>query len=211
MIKIIISKDPSTQFLFEIIDRLKINGIDLELTEVHPNEESYSKSFEKVSKFDKDSTIVFLGHGTNDRLYGGEDLPSFEKKDFINKKQMSLFESQNIFALSCNSAGLIKSSHRLSKLKKSIGFGGLPTSKEEIEDDKKLKELEVSESTIEEFKSAIVETVSTALSLYHADFNQLYDYLSLLIDKRINKAVIIDNDRNLADLLFNMRNEMIIY
>jgi hypothetical protein len=138
-------------------------------------------------------------------------LPDFRKKEFIKLTQMNVFENQNLFALSCNSAGLIKKSYKLSKLNKSIGFGGLPTSKDEIEDDKKLREQGVSESTIEDFKSEIVNIASIALALHHNDFNKLSDYLTLLLDQRINNAVLVKKDRNLADLLFKMRYEMVLY
>ena len=211
MIQIIISIDPSTQFLFEIIDKLKSFQIDFNLTELHPNSKSYSDSFNLISEFDKNSVIVFLGHGTDEKLYGGEQLPDFKKKEFIKSTQMNVFENQNLFALSCNSAELIKKSYKLAKLNKSIGFGGLPTSKDEIEDDKKLREQGVSESTIEDFKSEIVNIVSIALVLHHNDFNKLSDYITLLLDQRINNAVLVKKDRNLADLLFKMRYEMVLY
>ena len=211
MIQVIISIDPSTEFLFEIINKLKSYHIDFNITELHPTNESYLEAYDKVTRFDKNSVILFLGHGTDEKLYGGENLPAFEKKEFIRLQQMNVFENQNLFALSCNSAGLIKKSHRLSKMAKSIGFGGLPTSKEEINNDKKLKEQGVSESTIEDFKREITDTVSIALTLYHNDFNKLFDYLTLLLDQRINNAVLKKKDRNLADLLFKMRNEMVLY
>jgi hypothetical protein len=211
VIQIIISIDPSTQFLFEIIDKLKSYQIELNVTELHPTEESYSKSYENVSKFEKNSVILFLGHGTDEKLYGGELLPDFKKKEFIKLTQMNVFANKNLFALSCNSAGLIKKSYKLAKLNKSIGFGGLPTSKDEIEDDKKLREQGVSESTIEDFKSEIVNIASMALVLHHNDFNKLSDYITLLLDQRINNAVLVKKDRNLADLLFKMRSEMVFY
>jgi hypothetical protein len=211
VIQIIISIDPSTQFLFEIIDKLRSYQIELNVTELHPTAESYSKSYEDVSKFEKNSVILFLGHGTDEKLYGGELLPDFKKKEFIKLTQMNVFANKNLFALSCNSAGLIKKSYKLAKFNKSIGFGGLPTSKDEIEDDKKLREQGVSESTIEDFKNEIVYTVSNAISLHYQDFNKLSDYLTLLLDKRINNAVLVKKDRNLADLLFKMRYEMVLY
>ena len=211
MIQIIISIDPSTQFLFAIIDKLKTSRINFNLIELHPNFESYSESLNLISKFEKNSFILFLGHGTDEKLYGGEQLPAFEKREFIKFDKMNVFESQNLFALSCNSAGLIKKSHRMSNINKAIGFGGLPTSKEEVDDDKRFREQGVSSSTIEDFKNEIVYTVSNALSFYYQDFNKLSDYLTLLLDQRINNAVLVKNDRNLADLLFKMRYEMVLY
>lgn len=211
MIKIIISIDPSTRFLFKIIKNLQINGIEFQLTEIHPNEHSYSASFEVISKFDRNSIIIFLGHGQSNQLYGGEYLDSFPKKPFIKLNEMNIFKDQYLFLLACDSASLIKSSFRQSKTNKSIGFGGLPTSIEEVENDKKLSVEGISEKTIEDFKTEIVDTVSIALTYYYNDFNRLTDYLTIFIDQRINNAILVKKDRNLADLLFKMRNEMVLY
>lgn len=211
MIQIIISIDPSTQFLFEIINILKSKKLELDVTEIHPTKTVYSEAYLRVSQFDKNSVVLFLGHGTDEKLYGGESVPDFEKKEFIKFSQMNVFENQNLFALSCHSAGLIKKSHRLSKMHKSIGFGGIPTSEYEINDDKWLREQGVSKETVEDFKNEIVNIISSAFALHYRDFNKLSDHLRLLLDQRINNAVLVKKDRNLADLLFKMRNEMVLY
>jgi hypothetical protein len=211
MMQIIISIDPSTNFLFEIIKNLQNKEIKFNLIEIYPNEESYIKSLEAISMFEKKSFVLFLGHGTNEKLYGGEKLPSFPKKEFVNVNQMGIFENQNLFLLSCDSSGLLKSSFKIAKLSKSIGFGNLPTSKEEIDEDKKLKNQGISENTILEFKNLIVSTISESIIYNHKNFDKLKDYLTLFIDKEINNAVLIKKDRNLADLLFKMRNEMVIF
>lgn len=211
MIHIIISIDTSTQFLFEIVDNLKKNNIDCHVYEIHPNDNSYSSIFEAIVNLDKNSHILFLGHGQSNQLYGGECLKTFPKKAFIKLNEMSIFKDQYVFLLACDSANLIKSSFKQSKMLKSIGFGGLPTSMEEVEKDKKLSSDGISEQTIEDFKKEIITTVSATLSLYYKDFNKLSDYLILLLDQRINNAILNKNDRNLADLLFKMRNEIVIY
>ena len=211
MIYIIISIDPSTQFLFEIINNLKKNGLEFKVLEIHPNEKSYAKTLEEISKFEKKSQIIFLGHGQSNQLYGGESLNLFPKKAFVKLNEMNIFQEQNLFLLACDSASLIKSSFRQSRVIKSIGFGGLPTSLEEVEKDKKLSAEGISEQTIKDFKNEIVNTVSLALALHHKDFNRLSDYLTLLIDQRINNAILVKKDRNLADLLFKMRYEMVLY
>jgi hypothetical protein len=211
VIYIIISIDPSTQFLFEIINNLKKSGLEFKVLEIHPNEESYAKTLEEISSFEKKSKIIFLGHGQSNQLYGGESLNLFPKKAFVKLTEMNIFQEQNLFLLACDSASLIKSSFRQSRVIKSIGFGGLPTSLEEVEKDKKLSAEGISEQTIEDFKNEIVNTVSIALALHHKDFNRLSDYLTLLIDQRINNAILVKKDRNLADLLFKMRYEMVLY
>ncbi len=211
MIHIIISIDPSTQFLFEIIVKLKQYGTNCNVYEIHPNDESYSKTFDIISNLERNSRVLFLGHGQSNQLYGGESFESFPKKAFIKLNEMSIFKDQHLFLLACDSADLIKSSFRHSKMSKSIGFGGLPTSMEEVEKDKKLCSEGISEQTIEDFKNEIVFTVSNAISLHYQDFNKLSDYLTLLLDQRINNAVLVKKDRNLADLLFKMRYETVLY
>lgn len=211
MIHIIFSIDPSTEFLYSIVKELEISGLKFELLEVQPDEKSYIDTFDTISKFEKNSVIIFLGHGQPNQLYGGECLDSFPKRPFIKLSEMHIFQEQYLFLLACDSANLIKSSFRLSKIKKCIGFGGLPTSIEEVENDKRLSAEGISEKTIEDFKSEIVYTVSIALKLYNNDFNKLTDYLRLIIDQRIIHAVLIKQDRSLADLLFKMRNEIVLY
>jgi len=216
MIYVIISIDPSTNFLFEIVDNLKSNDfIKFVLVEIHPNDISYQNSFESISKFEKNSIVLFLGHGQPNQIYGGEIPKQYLKKPIVKLNEMSIFQDQSLFLLACNSSELIKSSFRYSKFVKSIGFGGLPTSIEEIQKDKKLSLEDISNETIEEFKKAIVETVSESLIYFFKrndnDFIFLKDYLILLIDKKINESIFLKNNRSLADLLFRMRNEMVIY
>lgn len=187
------------------------NGIKCNVYEIHPNDESYSKTFDIVSSLERNSRVLFLGHGQSNQLYGGECLETFPKKPFIKLNEMSVFKDQYLFLLACDSADLIKSSFRNSKMSKSIGFGGLPTSMEEVEKDKKLSSEGISEQTIEDFKNEIVYTVSNAILLHYQDFNKLSDYLTLLLDQRINNAVLVKKNRNLADLLYKMRYEMVLY
>ncbi|MDI1256937.1 MAG: hypothetical protein PSV16_12645 [Flavobacterium sp.] len=215
MMQILISVDPSTKFLYGIIEYLNSKTINFDVIEIQPSDDSYESAKETILNLKKGSSIIFLGHGREDRIYGGENLPSYEKKSLASREEMKIFEAQNIFILACNSADLLKSTFMLCKFQKSIGFGGLPTSEEEVEDDKKLSLIGISPETISKFKSAIVETVSGALEKYCVSgdnsFYYLKDNLILLIDKKINYAIFEENDRNLADLLFNMRNEISLY
>jgi hypothetical protein len=215
MTEVIISIDPSTDFLIEIIENFKKNGIEYNLTEIQANDESYQNTLDTISNFNTNSNVIFLGHGQSDQLYGGEMLDNYPKKPIVKLNEMGIFKAQNLFLLACDSSSLLKSSFRFSKTNKSIGFGGLPTSIEEIEDDRKLSSEGISEETIEKFKTAIVDVVSSSLSNYllHEtdDFIHLKDNLVLQIDEKINNAILVEKNRNLGDLLFKMRNEMVIY
>ncbi|PCI35466.1 MAG: hypothetical protein COB60_02890 [Flavobacteriaceae bacterium] len=215
MIIVIISVDPSTKFLFEIVESLKSNSIEFKLIEVHPNEDSYKSCLDNIAKLPENTTILFLGHGQDNQIYGGELLDDFPKQSLVKKNEMGIFKNQNLFLLACDSASLIKSSFRIAKTKKAIGFGPLPTEIEEVESDKKLANEGITLDTIELFKQAINETVILSLLEYFKDesigFIFLKDYLNLHLNKRINKAILEENNRNLADLLFNMKNDMVIY
>ncbi|OOG18828.1 hypothetical protein BWD42_02385 [Sphingobacterium sp. CZ-UAM] len=211
MIQIIISIDPSTDFLYGIVENFKNKNINYNLTEIHPNEESYESAFEFISNVTKKTVIIFLGHGQPNLLYGGESSEHFPKRAFVKLNEMAIFEGQYLFLLACNSASLIRSSFKQSKTINSIGFGALPTSLEEVENNRRLESEKISKATIEDFKQEIVITVSDAIIRYHNDFNRLSDYLALLLDQRINNAVLVKKDRLLADLLFHMRKELIIF
>ena len=175
MIVVIISIDPSTLFLFKIIEELKSNSIEFLTIEVHPNNESYKDCLEQLKNLPENTTILFLGHGQDDQIYG----------------------------------------FRIAKTNKAIGFGPLPTEMEEVDNDKKLANEGITLDTIELFKQAINETIILSLLEYFKDeskdFIYLKDYLNLLLNKRINKAIFEEDNRNLADLLFNMKNDMVIY
>jgi len=215
MITVIISVDPSTNFLFDIVKGLKSNSIKFELIEVHPNKDSYTNCLNKIKNLPENNTILFLGHGQDNQIYGGELLHSFPKQPLVRKNEMGIFKNQNLFLLACDSSSLIKSSFRIAKTKKAIGFGPLPTEIEEVENDKKLAVSGITLDTIELFKQAINETVILSLLEYFRDeskgFIFLKDYLNLHLNKRINKAILEEDNKNLADLLFNMKNDMVIY
>ena len=209
---IIIPIDPSTNFLFDIVSEL--NQVSIKLIKVEANDISYSNSLNSISEIPDNSNIIFLGHGTSNKLYGGES-ERFDKKELVSVRTMRIFRNQNIFLLACNSALLLKSSYRLSNIKKAIGFGSLPTSKEEIDDDKRLSKTGIDDKIIELYKQEIVRIISQGINHFiqskNADFIDLKNYIDLLLLKRINNAVIKDNNPLLADLLFKMKKEMVIY
>ncbi len=211
MINIVFSVDPSTEFLSGIISNLDKSKIANNLLRIEPTDESYSSVFNEIAQMKKNSIILFLGHGHSSQLYGGECPNSFPKKAFVKKGEMNLFNQQFLFLLACNSADLIKSSVVSSKITKAIGFGELPTSMEEIENNRRLSTAGISISTIELFKKEIVDSISKAFTLVNYDFNKLSDYLRLIIDKKINNAILIEKDNNLALLLFRMRQQMLSY
>lgn len=207
MINVIFSIDPTTAFLSSISANLKNAGIELNIIEIQPCNDSYTEAINLVQKLPKNSIILFLGHGQDNQLFGGES-EAFKKDTFIKDTDMNIFSEQLLFLLACDSSELLKRSFRLSKIKKSIGFSALPTEMEEIEKDRKLS-LYIKENTVIKFRSAIVNVISQAFIEFYKvgtpDFIWLKDYLILLINKKINQAVLEEKDNGLADLLFNMK------
>jgi hypothetical protein len=192
------------------VENLSAYGLRYNLVQIHPNNESYAATLDSISKFKKKSLVLFLGHGQSDQLYGGES-ENFPKKSIVRATEMNIFQEQYLFLLACNSASLVERSFRMSNACKSLGFGALPTSIAEIESDRKLSGEGISEHSIEMFKEAIVQVVAEAIIRSNSDLSRILDYLKLLIDKKISGVVITDKDRNLADLLFRMRYEMVLY
>ena len=206
-VNVIFSIDPTTAFLSTINKTLKEAGVGLNVIEIHPSNESYVAAINMVRNLPRNSIILFLGHGQDNQLFGGES-ETFKKDVFIKDTEMNIFYEQFLFLLACNSSDLLKRSFRLSKIKNSIGFGALPTEMSEIEKNRKLNAYITKESVIK-FGEALVDLVSTAFIEFYKkeepDFIWLKDYLGLLINKKINQAVLEENDNGLADLLFNMK------
>lgn len=127
---------------------------------------------------------------------------------------MSIFKGRNIFILACDSTELLRQSFQQSGIKKSIGFGALPTDLKEVENNKKLSGQDINQDVINLYKEVIVKSISTALCNYllkHKDFINLYNYLRLLLNKEINDSVLSSKNRILADLIYKMRDEMKVY
>lgn len=210
MINVVFSIDPTTDFLSDILKNLIDVGIETNLIEIHPSKESYNTAKEKIKNLPKNSVILFLGHGQDNQLFGGESK-TFTKDSFIKDNEMSIFSGQLVFLLACDSSDLLKRSFRFSKIKKSIGFGALPTEMAEIQQDKKLNTY-IKENSVIKFREAIVDLISKAFIEFYKmeklDFIWLKDYLLLLINKKINQSILEENDEGLADLLFCMKSEL---
>lgn len=201
----------------EIPERIEQKyGADIfELITVQTGEDSYSKAFSQIEALPQASVILFLGHGTGEKLYGAESN-SFPKKSLINKSQAKVFSEKFIFLLSCNSNDFIKGTFSFSKAISSIGFGSLPTEMAEVENSKRLKEQGVNKETINKYKNSMIELVSDSfcdMIESKLSFSQLGNSFLLRLNKKISQVILEDttskDNRILADLLFQMKSEMI--
>jgi len=211
---IIFPKDPSILFLKTIIKKLEEKEIKFDLIEVFPNQASYDSTIDKLKATNDNDLIIFLGHGSPDRIYGGES-DDFNKKALVKISEMNIFKDKNLFLLACDSTSLLKSSFNIAKIKKSIGFGPLPTELTEL-NSTKFKSLGATEETIEEFKTKITKIISNSLIYFLINYDDLSlldlkDNITLLINKEINNSILSEKNRPLADLLFYMKTDLAVY
>lgn len=208
MLFFIYPKDETTEFLEPIYLEAKDSVGEDNVTLISFDNRSYQENFEQVKNLPKGSNIIFLGHGRENRLYGLFD-ESFEP--FVESNKMWVFNEKNLFALACKSTHLLTYCFHRTSINHSIGFGHLPTSVEEVDEIKKIKHLKVSDDEIEEFKSIIVEAVSMSIIKFYNEglcFSQIYNHLRLLLNKKMNDAVLVYKNRNLAELIFQMLADM---
>ncbi len=210
MIYIVYPDDPSTAFLKPIVTSLQASGVELHVIKVEASDDSYKSAFEEVNNISKSAFTMFMGHGTDDELLGGESS-NFKRKPFIKKNEMGIFKQKDVLFLSCNSEGLIKNARRIAGFSSSLSFGALPTSYQEVENNRKLNKLGLTNDSIDEFKEILVNSVLEAVQYSlgkDCSLETVYNYLRLLINRKISSLVLEDNNTSLANLLFQVKQEM---
>ena len=208
MLYFIYPKDETTKFLEPIyLEVLSVFGEE-RVTLISFEKNSYKENFDIVKELPSGSNIFFLGHGRDNRLYG---LFDESLTPFIESNKMWVFNDQNLFALACKSTHLLTYCFHRTSISHSIGFGNLPTSTEEVDEIKKIKHLDISDEDIEEFKNIIIEVVSLSIIKFYNEelcFSDIYKHLRLLLNKKMNNAVLVSKNRNIAELIFQMLSDM---
>lgn len=209
MIYIIFPEEESTLFLYDICSNIEksLGKESFSLIKVTADEQSYQAAVEEVKSLPENSFILFIGHGHSDKLYG---VLSYSDIALFDTNTMHIFAGKNLFAVACNSSILLRKAYNRFSLKSSIGFGDLPTDTAELEI-KKFKKLGVNEKHLEQFKVIMVEVISEALiGFCKKDLNvdYLFSYLKLLLNKKISEIALEGKNRILAELVFQMRNQL---
>ena len=154
-------------------------------------------------------TVFFLGHGMSTCLYAS----ILDNVELFNKENISLLEGKRLFLLACNSNQFIDKF----KLNDAIGFGFLPTSKEDIERTKQYHKLDISMTGIldvECFKTALVQCLTNTLSEETINdfyilkerllFNTSKEIVDCLVNKKSTKYRIV------ADELYYLYKDMVV-
>lgn len=217
MLHFIYPTDESTNFLLEIPNTLseKYGSELIKIITVLPSDQSYSASVSAINDLPDNSTVIFMGHGQDDRLWGAEDQ-TFSKKAFISKSQSKVFSNKHLLCLSCYSNEFLKGTFAFSKIISSIGFGSLPTEMGEVKNNKRLKELGITDPVIDRYKIVLIDIIVRSLSEMiekNLSFAELSSFLKLILNKLISEVVLMDKsnaeNRILSDLLFQMKTEMV--
>ena len=199
--------DESTTFLEPIREVFSSHSIIIEASL-----EAHNTILEKIHDFNQKSLIIFLGHGSKEALKGCS-TSSYELENFIDiNRAKNLFKNHDIFLLSCNSVDFLSS---FDSYNSSIGFGNIISSMEEVEIERRFRDLNLEFDDVEIFKSSFVKAVKETLNLLLKNkifFKEVPIHLRYFINKEINYILLDKNHQNrkeVAKLLFEFRDEMI--
>jgi len=219
--------DKTTKFLDKIKDHLiEKFGEQVHHFNIYPNESSHQSCLERISIHPENGLIIFLGHGTTDKLHGGkgEFYGTFENElvkaefpekyyyndNFIHQGNAIVFKNKKVFCLSCNSNDKIATYSVDSGAQSFFGFGDIPTSKGEFEGkgEKGTNELVV------KMKTELNYIIKTSLSICierGLTFEELLNYIQFIANQRLTDVLVnqkkIKDRQVLADYLYYLKKE----
>lgn len=206
---IINPSDPSIKFLNEIIETAK-RTISCEIDKVMP--EKYKTTLDLINSSHKSKTLLFLGHGFSEGLYGGCYVAEGKQVLLRKDKAEVLFKDKKVILFSCRSSEFIATFSETFEV--AIGFGDIKTTKDDLtskHDKKKYRDLNsiriFRESLVNLFISSFVESSEMKYT-----FLEYYNSLKLRINKCICKFSLSEdpNERLAGELMFELKKEMIL-
>ena len=233
-ILIIHPNDKTTSFL----DRIKKYLIQrfedkIHHFNIHPNDESHNQCIERIKSNPNSGLIIFLGHGKTTKLYGAKgdlfdnlELVSsdavaedpdkyYYNDDFINLDNIDVFKGKKVFCLACNSNDKIASYAIEKGAATFLGFGSIPTSMPEFDDDG-LKN--VSTDIVRLMKMELNYIIKRSLEIgidRNYSFNQLKDIICFITNQKIAHYLRINKDckvrYTLADYLYQLKTNIKIH
>jgi hypothetical protein len=212
MIYLFYPNDSTLQFLDSLLD-LFFEEIELGHIIVIRCEASlvaYEYCKEQLKMTEKNSTVVFVGHGTPDFLYGGENN-SFPKKPLFSIDDMHFLVNKKAIFMSCYSEQLLRKSRQHRAYSDCIGFGLLPSDIKETIGKNYLEKLNLNPVDICEFQKSLVEVFAKIISIIlneNLRTEELVDKVKLFINMKINNNVLKNKNIKLANLLYYFYSEM---
>ena len=215
---ILFPEDPTTSFLEEIFKFLidEVPQSKFDLIRIAPLSEAHNQALKETLK-PTYKTVAFIGHGTNNMLFGARSK-GYENKAFITAKEFSVFKGKKLVLISCDSGSLLKK-NRQSGFLDCIGFGDLPTDWSDIQS---AREVEANsykgftQENMELFKGNLVEVFKYSFADFlknDLSIKELYTLIELRINKRLAKYYLENRGAMpltpLNDCLLRMKSETI--
>lgn len=224
-------EDKTTAFLSKIKNSLKNqNKVNVHHFNVKPNDHSHQHCLDRIENQQSGNLVIFLGHGKSNSLCGGkgkhydligqndillQEHPAnyYYKEEFIHIDNVGVFKNKNVFCLSCRSREKISTYIVDAGATSVVGFGNIPTSKEEFEE---MGYKNVSHDLVRLMKTEVNYIVKTSLMLAITNnftIDTTVNYVKFVTSQRMvetltNKAI---KDRLiLADNLYNFKNDITI-
>ena len=230
-ILIVHPNDNSTAFLNRIKNHLKAKfESQTHHFNVYPNQKSHIDCINRITSHSENGFVLFLGHGRSDKLFGGkgkyyenvffvsqsaiDENPDdyYYNDDFINKENSYIFSNKKIFCLACNSNDKLAKFALDSGVKTFVGFGGIPTSKLEFEEDG-LKN--VSHDIVKLMKTEINYIIKKSLEIgitNNYSFIQLQNTINFITSQKITYYLVerkkLKDRHLLADYLYYFKSNM---
>ena len=206
---IIYPTDPTTKFLSDIVDAAKKN-ILCEVDRVKPD--FYKTTLELIDSIPQSRTLLFLGHGFSEGLYGGCYVADGRLVLLRKDQGENIFKNKKVIFFCCRSSEFISSFEDTFEV--AIGFGDIKTTKADLilaKDKKKYRD----NNSIKIFRENLIILFTNSFlesCRMNYTFLQYYNSLKLRINKCICKfSLSKDPDERLAgELMFELKKEMII-
>lgn len=206
---IIYPSDPSTQFLKEIVHKIKVL-ISTEINEAKPNE--YPETVEFLRSKSVSETVLFLGHGFSNGLYGGCYVAAGRQVLFNREIANELFRDKKVVLFACRSSELIESMKETFNV--AIGFGNIKTAKEDLQDKREKKKYS-DHNSLRIFRERLVILFSNSITesiMKEYNFKQFYNSLKLRINKNICLLSLSHepNERLAGELMFELKRDILL-
>lgn len=199
-------KDETTEFLRPVYDELckrdTIIGFDNDAID----DDDYFEKLEYLMQ--QMDAMIFLGHGSSNILYGTNLNPIIDQKS----GNLGYLRGRKLLLFSCKSADYIK----YYNLNDAIGFGFIPTSKDDACDGAQLHNLDIScldQTSLQVFRDSIVRIWLRTLK--QADWDNTYTFISSFsfftdveIVNVLRNCKDIIHYRLIADMLYYLKEDI---
>jgi len=198
----IFPKDETTEFLEPLFDDICKSFFAVPLLGDPQDDDDYLDKLEELAG--KSDTIVFLGHGSSEVLYG------VKYNELIHAYNVDLLRDKNLVLFACNSIGFIQKYG----LTHALGFGIVPTSDYDAETGKlhSLNLKVLTQPDIAYIQQTIVRIWQKTLAEANlSDVRRFYAVFSYYTNVEIVSCLRNRSQQNfrlIADILYYLKDDM---